>query len=291
MTQIKRTAFPMNPSPTAEQLANRSSPYYATGEHLRAKHALIRNQSGRTIESWALQLVPIDPSAHILDAGCGWGRFVWPLLESYQVPAANLVCADVSYGMVQSARQEGETRGQRPHLVNCGIEALTFPPQHFDGAMANFVLYDVHPLAQGVRELARVLKPKGWLLVAAHGAIKVLVLDLHFQALDRLGIPYEREENNPFDLDNGTALLRASFGHIARHEFVDEQIYPNAAAFTEHYRTIGGYRSLIARPDIPAEKKAALPRIFQELAEQVADEQGTIHVPVLMGAFVCTEPR
>lgn len=267
-----------------------AAPYYTTGEHLRAKHALIHNQSGRKIEEWALQLVPIASSAHILDAGCGWGRFAWPLLASYPLEPANLVCADVSYGMVQSAMQEGKKQAYHPHFVNCGIEALPFPAQYFDGAMANFVLYHVHPLAQGVHELARILKPEGWLLVAAHGVIKVLVLELHFQALDRLGIPYERAENNPFDLDNGTALLSASFGHIERHEFVDEQIYPNAAAFTEHYRTIGGYRTLLARPDIPDEKKAALSPIFQELAEEVADEQGMIHVPIVMGAFVCTEP-
>jgi ubiquinone/menaquinone biosynthesis C-methylase UbiE len=139
--------------------------YYATGEHLRAKHALIRNQSGRTIETWALQLVPTAPTMRILDAGCGWGRFSWPLLEAHGIPAANLVCADASLGMVESARQEGETRGHVPHLANCRIEALPFPAHQFDGVMANFVLYDVEPLAQGVRELARVLQPDGWLLV------------------------------------------------------------------------------------------------------------------------------
>jgi SAM-dependent methyltransferase len=212
------------------------------------------------------------------------------LLDSHRIPAANLVCVDVSLGMVQSARQEAEKRGHHPYFANCGIEALPFPAQYFDGAMANFVLYDVQPLDQGVRELARILKPDGLLLVAAHGVIKVLVLDLHFQALDRLGIPYEREKSNSFDLDNGAAILGNSFGQIERHEFADEQIYPSAEAFTQSYLTIGGYRSLIARPDIPAEKKAALPSIFCELATQVADDQGAIHVPVLMGAFVCTKP-
>jgi hypothetical protein len=119
----------------------------------------------------------------------------------------------------------------------------------------------------------------------------VLVADLHFQVLDRLGIPYEREETNPFNLDNGAAILGNSFGQIERHEFVDKQIYPSAETFTQSYLTIGRYRSLIARPDIPAEAKAALPRLFCELAEQAADEQGAIHVPVVMGAFVCTNPR
>lgn len=266
-------------------------PYYATGEYLRAKHTLIRNQSGRTIEKWALQFVPTDPIARILDAGCGWGRFSWPLLEGPKIPAANLVCADVSLGMVQSATQEARNRGHRVQFVNCSIEALPFSPHYFDGAMANYVLYDVKPLAQGVRELARVLKPDGWLLVAAHVSVKVPVIELHYQALDRLGIPYEQEPPSPFNLDNGAAILGNSFGQIERHEFVDQVIYPNAEAFTDSYLTIGRYRSLIARVDIPNEAKAALPQTFRELAAQIADEQGAIHTPVLMGAFLCTKPH
>lgn len=272
-------------------MSNRSLPYYATGDCLRAKHALIRNQSGRTVETWALQLPPIDPSARILDAGCGWGRFTWPLLENYRIPASNLVCADVSPGMVQSAAQEGEKRGRRPHFVNCGIEALPFAAHQFDGAMANFVLYDVQPLDQGVCELARILKPDGWLLAAAHGNVRVPILELHYQALDRLGIPYAQEAPNPFDLDNGAAILGNSFGQVERHEFVDEEIHPSAEAFTQSYLTIGRYRSLVARPDVAEEAKAALPRIFCELAAQLADDQGAIHTPVVMGAFVCTKPH
>lgn len=279
-------------SPSPLNVASKHLPhYYATGEHLRAKHALIQNQSGRTVETWALKHISIDPSAHILDAGCGWGRFSWPLLENHTMPAANLVCADVSLGMVQSAAQEGARRGYRPQFVTCGIEALPFPERCFDGVMANYVLYHVTPLAQGVRELARILKPDGWLLIAAHGIVKVPVIELHYQALDRLGIHYEQEEPGSFDLANGATILENSFGHIERHEFVDEEMYSNAEAFTQHYLTIGRYRSVLARSDVSDEAKAALPRIFCELAEQIADEQGAIYVPVLMGAFVCTQPR
>ena len=264
--------------------------YYTTGQYLRAKHVLIRNQSGRTIETWALQLVPTYPSARILDAGCGWGRFSWPLLESHKISAMNLVCADVSLGMVQSARQEAENRRFQPHFVTCGIEALPFPGQHFDGAMANYVLYDVKPVAQGVRELARILKPGGWLLVAAHGIVQVPVIELHYQALGRLGIHYDQEAPSPFNLDNGAAILGTNFGQVERHEFVDQQVYPSAEAFTQSYLTIGRYQSLIARTDVSDEAKAALPQVFCELAGQMANEQGEIHTPVLMGAFICTEP-
>lgn len=266
-------------------------PYYGAGEYLHAKHAQIHNQSGRTIEQWARQLVPVTPTARILDAGCGWGRFAWPLLEGQQFPAARLVCADASFGMVQSAQQEGEKRGQRPHFVTCEIEALAFPAQHFDGVMANFVLYHVEPLAQGVYELARVLKADGWLLVAAHGVTQVPVVDLHYQALDRLGIPYTPEAPSVFDLENGATILTKHFDHIERYDFIDEDLCPSAEAFTQKYLTIGRYRALLGRADVTAADKAALPSIFCELAEGLVQPDGFIHIPVVMGAFVCTKPR
>lgn len=282
----------MDSSPTASQsIHNSTLPYYATGEHLRAKHARIRNQSGRTIERWALQLIPNDPTAHILDAGCGWGRFAWPLLESRPMPSTNLVCADASFGMLQSAVQEARERGHHPHFVTCGIEALPFPAQQFEGVMANFVLYHVEPLAQGVRELARVLTPDGWLLIAAHGKVQVPIVALHYQALDRLGISYTPEAPGSFDLDNGAMVLGNYFGQIERHEFVDEAIYPNAEAFTQSYLAIGRYRAVLARADVADRDKAALPQVFCELAKAITQPDGTIHAPVLMGAFVCTNPR
>lgn len=272
-------------------MSNQGQPYYATGDYLRAKHARIRNRSGRTIETWALQLLPLDPTARILDAGCGWGRFSWPLLETWKLPSTKLVCADISLGMVQSAAQEAEKRGQHPRFVNCRIEALPFPAQQFDGVMANYVLYDVKPLAQGVRELARVLKPDGWLLTAAHGIVQVPIIELHYQALDRLGIAYQQEAPNPFNLDNGAALLANSFGQIERHEFVDDEIYSDAGEFTQTYLTIGRYRAVLARPDVAEADKVALPQVFCELAKGIAQPDGTIHIPGLMGAFVCTKPR
>ena len=265
--------------------------YYQTGEHLHAKHAQIHNQSGRKFEEWALQLVSPTPTTRMLDVGCGWGRFSWPLIQRHGVRPANLVCADYSLGMVQSAVAEGSKRGHRPHFVNCGIESLPFADGAFEGVLANHVLYHVEPLAQGVRELARVLRPDGWLMTTTNGAVYVPVIDLHYKALDRLAIPYEPEPPGPFTLENGAAILAQSFAQVERYDFVDEVIHGNAAAFTQNYLTIGRYRNVIARNDISAAAKAALPNVFHELAHDMILRDGAIRAPVLMGAFICQGPK
>jgi hypothetical protein len=51
--------------------------YYSDGEYLRRKHRLAGDQFVR----WALGLVPSWESAAVLDAGGGWGRFIWSLVD------------------------------------------------------------------------------------------------------------------------------------------------------------------------------------------------------------------
>jgi hypothetical protein len=56
--------------------------YYSDATYLREKHRL----AGDRFVKWALGLIPSWTTATILDAGGGWGRFVWPLIDRYHVP-------------------------------------------------------------------------------------------------------------------------------------------------------------------------------------------------------------
>ncbi len=267
-------------------------PYYGRGDQLKAKHVGTQMASGRRLETWALGLVPVVSNATILDAGCGWGRFTWPLIEEFAIPSTKVTCLDSSLGMLETASEEAARRQHRPGYLSADMQALPFLNNCFDGAMANHVLYHLTDIEEGVRELARVVKEDGWLLATTNSDdVSVPVLEFHYAALDRLGIEYEREAQSPFSMENGEALLSSGFKEVDRSYFEDETRYPDADGFLASYKTIGRYRNLLARQDIDPDKKRQLPVLVHQQAEEVIRKRGELRSPVRMGAFVCRCPR
>jgi len=284
-TRMSEEVVPSNPA------AGVLCPYYGSGQQLKAKHEGSSMLSGRKLETWALAQLPLHSNAKVLDAGCGWGRFTWPLIERFGLISSNAICSDSSLGMLQTAADEAARRSHLSSFVTADIQALPLPARHFDGVMANHVLYHLSDIQAGVRELARVVKEDGWLLATTNSDdIRVPVLEFHYAALDKLGIDYVREARSPFSMENGKEILGRSFKKVDRIYFEDETLHGSADEFLARYMTIGRYRNLVAQKDIDPDKKRQLPVLVRQQAEDEIRKQGELRSPVRMGAFVCREP-
>ncbi len=294
MPEVNPTTLPRTNSSLEKQddpIQPAFCPYYRKGDQLRAKHQRSNMASGRRFEFWALDLLPLSPGSSVLDAGCGWGRFTWPLVETRALAPANITPCDSSLGMLQTAAQEAAGRGHRLQFAAAEIQSLPFPSAGFDGAMANHVLYHLPDIPAGIRELARVLKKTGWLLATTNSdEVSVPVLEYHYAALDELGVNYVSETRSPFSMENGARLLEASFKNVRRVYFEDETLYYSADEFLASYMTIGRYRNLIARDDINLEIKELLPLLVRKRAQNAIHEHDVLRSPVRMGAFVCSTP-
>lgn len=261
--------------------------YYSDGKYLRAKHRL----AGDKFVKWVIGLIPSWKTATILDAGGGWGRFVWPLFDIYHLDTKNVVLTDLSDGMLNTAQEEASQRAASIHLDVCNIEALPFRSRSFDIVMANHVLYHLQNIPRGVKELARVVKPDGRLLATTNSdKITATIVALHYQALSALAIPFMPEPPSSFSMENGGELLAAQFRHVEQHYYEDEELTDNAAEIRATYETIGRYRNLLFRDDIPEKAKQELPLIVEQLAQEVIDREGALRSPSLMGVFVCADP-
>ena len=268
-----------------------SNPYYARGDHLRAKHQLNRTDSGRAFPKWALNHVPIGGGMRILDAGAGWGRFTWPLIEEYGVQPQHVANMDQSVGMLQTAAKEADRRGQHLRLCSGGIETLPFASATFDGVLANHVLYHLNDIPAGARELARMLKPEGWLLATTNSdRIRVTLIDLHHQALTQLGVPFEPEGPSTFSMENGATLLQTAFQQVETIYFEDEVTYSDGTTFVDLYATTGRYRNIFEDQAVDQDIRARLLPTFAGLVATQIKQEGKLRVPILMGAFVCTHP-
>jgi SAM-dependent methyltransferase len=114
----------------------------------------VSERDGR-LQSIMSSLVRSD-GKRILDAGCGKGRFAQSVAE--QFPTAEIWGVDVSPEMLRSVPNSIRTR--EASLLN-----LPFPDDHFDFVYCVEALeHAVHPQA-ALRELTRVTKPGGTVLV------------------------------------------------------------------------------------------------------------------------------
>lgn len=99
-----------------------------------------------------------------LDAGCGSGYFARELANA----GADVIGVDAAMGMVEEsmARATSEPHAARMSFQQVEtIERLPFADASFDGVLCSSVIEYVHDYAQALRELGRVLRPGGVLLV------------------------------------------------------------------------------------------------------------------------------
>lgn len=100
-----------------------------------------------------------------LDVGCGDGLLVAELGRR----GAQATGVDVSEQMISAARRHAEQRGEEVSFHMASADALPFAPASFDVVIAVTVLCFAEDAAPAVREMARVLKPGGRLIIGELG--------------------------------------------------------------------------------------------------------------------------
>lgn len=109
-------------------------------------------------------LLPHQPQT-MLDVATGTGDFA---IQAYQkLQPTELIGTDISEGMMNVARQKIKTLGLDSHISfrreDCA--ALSFPNNRFDAVTVAFGVRNFEDLDKGLREIRRVLKPGGHLLI------------------------------------------------------------------------------------------------------------------------------
>lgn len=148
---------------------------------------------------------------HILDAGCGTGRNLGPILAAGTSAAG----FDFSEGMLAvAARRFPGVPLQRGDLHD---RPWPFPEREFDAVLCALVGEHLQVLDPAFGELWRVLKPGGRLVFSTyHPSLAEAGKEAHFQ-LD--GVEYRLGAVAHTVDDFGLAMERAGFQRIAVQEF------------------------------------------------------------------------
>ena len=104
-----------------------------------------------------------DVCGKVLDVGIGTGKNL-----PYYPAGVELFGIDISPKMLEKARRRADTRGRKVDLRVMDVENLEFADSTFDFIVVTFVFCSATDPVKGLRELARVVKDDGTILLLEH---------------------------------------------------------------------------------------------------------------------------
>jgi 2-polyprenyl-3-methyl-5-hydroxy-6-metoxy-1,4-benzoquinol methylase len=135
------------------------------------------------------------PCGSLLDAGCGDGRYFHVIADA--PPTERLAGCDISERILATARETAAKVGLSPELVRANVESLPFEDASFDVVLCTQVLEHLLDPEDGVRELARVLRPGGTLVLSADHARNTVTRVLFAPRLAVVGLLGLRNRHAP----------------------------------------------------------------------------------------------
>jgi SAM-dependent methyltransferase len=198
-----------------------------------------------------VEAVPADAEARWLETACG------PAIVARAIASrvGSVHGVDLTPAMIEKATTEAAAAGIENVEFSLGdATALEFENAGFDGAVNRFSLHHIPVPGRVLQEMARVVKPGGWVVIADHLSdedadaaawheeIERLRDPSHWSCLtrerlldagDAAGLILDDEQVIPLDLDFGEWLGRGSggLGAAALIERLLGEAPPNAECF------------------------------------------------------------
>lgn len=112
---------------------------------------------------WRQRLWSLVKGPKVLEVGVGTGKNL-----PYYPPGIEIIAIDLTPGMLARARKRAQKIGLDLDLRLGDVQDLEFPDESFDAVVATFVFCSVPDPVLGLKEVRRVLKPGGQVLLLEH---------------------------------------------------------------------------------------------------------------------------
>jgi demethylmenaquinone methyltransferase / 2-methoxy-6-polyprenyl-1,4-benzoquinol methylase len=187
----------------------------------------------RAWKAYAVQVARLQPGQQVLDVASGTGDLAMAFARALQAQGGGAVVAtDINEAMLNEGRQRLADAGLSLPTVVADAEHLPFESARFDVVTVAFGLRNMTDKAAALQEMARVLKPRGRLLVLEFSQVAKPLRKLYdwysFQVLPRLGQQVAGDAHSyrylaesirmhPNQAELKALMQRSGFGHVDVH--------------------------------------------------------------------------
>jgi SAM-dependent methyltransferase len=259
---------------------------YRTDANLAARQSIYAYQLPRIdLPARVLDLAAPAPGEIVADVGCGNGAYLAELAR--RGFAGRVLGLDLSPGMLAAARERLTSVGAAPRsaasnsaaaaapsvttaaplvtaaaasgvaLIGADATALPLPDGAADLTLAMHMLYHVPDPSQAVRELRRVTRPGGRVVIVLNGRDHLRQLRDAVAAARADGTM--RSQRERVTLDDGEALTEPHFSSVTRHDFVSELRLPEPGPIVDYVRSMLGTQHAADPERLVAEVVARFP--------------------------------
>jgi SAM-dependent methyltransferase len=238
---------------------------YRTDANLAARQSIYAYQHPRIdLQARVIDLAAPAPGETVADVGCGNGAYLAELAR--RGFAGRVLGLDMSLGMLAAARERLISAGAKARsgavgaadaaassetagllgtagspggvaLVAADATALPLPDGAADLTLAMHMLYHMPDPSQALRELRRVTRPDGRVIIGLNGLDHLRELREIVTAVRGDGRWGGRER---LTLDDGEALARSCFSTVARHDFAAELRIRDPRPIADYVRSMSG---------------------------------------------------
>ena len=136
-----------------------------TGEMARLQQAIAESHDLVVRRGTVLEALNLRTSERVLEVGCGGGYLTYEAAR-FVGPTGRVCAIDISPDQIAAAQQRGAEFG----WVECGTADIASPPYgdaEFDAVFAVQVLEYITDLDAALRQIHRMLRPGGGLVIVA----------------------------------------------------------------------------------------------------------------------------
>ncbi|HEY0935112.1 MAG TPA: class I SAM-dependent methyltransferase [Trebonia sp.] len=225
---------------------------YQTDANLAARQSIYHYQHPRLdLPARVIDLAAPAVADTIVDVGCGNGAYLAELVR--RGLGTRVLGLDLSLGMLAAARLRLSETDPRPALAGGDAAALPLCDGAASLVLAPHMLYHVPEPADALRELRRVTRPGGRVVIVLNGAGHLRQLRAAVAAAGGgdPAVPAER-----IRLDDGEVLARSFFTHVTRHDFTAELRVPAPGPIADYIRSMTGTQAAAAADDADPDRIA-----------------------------------